>query len=204
MGWNKSNQRCFYFFFHHAAFISIVLTLRVTWRGFLMLRMRITRGAPKWTADWTHCESPSWHLLYIVWPFYIFLVVITSAFSLWVSFFSLFFSFIHFVLQASAICTVLESEFRQDVQLRSLMKNDINDKIKKWLKKDSNKLRLRLCLYFAFMQERLLLCVGLGNASSSCAVHGAPRGNKYGAILRTKYPKTFHLIERVIDFSHSC
>ena len=55
----------------------------------------------------------AWYFLYIVWPLYIFLVVITSAFSLF---------FFNFILQAllSALC--LNLKFRQDVQLRSPMK----------------------------------------------------------------------------------
>lgn len=48
------------------------------------------------------------------------------------------------------------------------------------------------------MHERLP-CAGVGKASSSCAVHGALRGNKYGAIYAQNM-QTFHLIERVIDF----
>lgn len=174
MGWGKkSDQRCFYFFpimlhFSYQYCTNLETDLEGLW---------CCVGAPKWTADWTHCESPSWHLLYIVWPFYIFLVVITSAFSLCFCFFS----FIHFVLQASAICTVLESEFRQDVQLRSLMKNDINDKIKK----GSRKIVInygRGSVFILHSCMRRLLCVGLGKASPSCAVHKALRGNKYGSI----------------------
>lgn len=124
-GVKKSNQRCFYFSSCCIFPISIVLTLRLTWKGFDVAyghheqRSKVNGGlnslrepvlaSPVHSVTFLHISGCD-HL---------------CLFSL-----IFFFSFIHFVLQASANCTVLESEFRQDVQLRSLMKNDINDKIK--------------------------------------------------------------------------
>lgn len=93
-----------------------------------MLRMRITRNAPNVNGGLNSLREPApaspVHSV-------TFLHISGCDHLCLFSFYFLSFFFIHFVLQASAICTVLESEFRQDVQLRSLMKNDINDKIKK-------------------------------------------------------------------------
>lgn len=96
-----------------------------------MLRMRITRNAPNVNGGLNSLREPApASPVHSVTFLHISGCDHLCLFSFYfLSFF--FFFFIHFVLQASAICTVLESEFRQDVQLRSLMKNDINDKIKK-------------------------------------------------------------------------
>lgn len=70
--------------------------------------------------DWIHSEDDvvrAWYLLYIVWPLYIFLVVITSAFSLF---------FLIFLLQAllSALCLKLNLDRMYSFNLQWKWNND--------------------------------------------------------------------------------
>lgn len=72
------------------------------------------------SVDWLHSEDDvvrAWYLLYIVWPLYIFLVVITSAFSL---------LFFKFLLQAllSALCLNLNLDRMYSFDLQWKWNND--------------------------------------------------------------------------------
>lgn len=109
------------------------------------------RGAPMWTADLNSVWEPV-----LASPVHsVTFLHISGCDHLCLFIFS--FSFLHFVLQASAICTVLESEFRQDVQLRSLMNND-KWQNKKWVKKDSAKLRLWIFILHSCMRGSYCCC----------------------------------------------